>query len=97
MRTGAAYVASLRDGRAVFLDGEPVPDVTRHPAFAAAIRRVAETYDRAAAAPDVTTAVDPATGRRVGAMWLIPRRAEDLLVREGVHRFWAEASYGLMG
>jgi 4-hydroxyphenylacetate 3-monooxygenase len=97
MRAGAAYVESLRDGRAVFLDGDRVPDVTKHPAFAEAIRRVAETYDRAAAAPEVTTAVDPATGRRVGAMWLIPRSAEDLVTRQRVHQFWAEASYGLMG
>ena len=97
MRTGAAYVAGLRDGRAVFLDGERVEDVTKHPAFAEPIRRIAETYDRAAAAPEVTTAVDPATGRRLGAMWLIPRSAEDLAVRQRVHRFWAEASYGLMG
>lgn len=97
MRTGAAYVESLRDGRAVFLDGERVKDVTAHPAFAEPIRRIAETYDRAAAAPETTTAVDPATGRRVGAMWLIPRSAEDLAVRRRVHRFWAEASYGLMG
>ncbi|HXG03465.1 MAG TPA: 4-hydroxyphenylacetate 3-hydroxylase N-terminal domain-containing protein [Candidatus Binatia bacterium] len=97
MRTGAAYVAGLRDGRAVFLDGERVEDVAKHPAFAEPIRRIAETYDQAAAAPEVTTAVVPATGRRMGAMWLIPRSAEDLAVRQRVHRFWAEASYGLMG
>ncbi|PYN70137.1 MAG: 4-hydroxyphenylacetate 3-hydroxylase, partial [Candidatus Rokuibacteriota bacterium] len=97
MRGGAAYVASLRDGRAVFLDGERVDDVTKHPAFVEPIRKIAETYDRAAASPDVTTAVDPATGRRVGAMWLIPRSADDLEIRRRVHRFWAEPSYGLMG
>ena len=46
---------------------------------------------------DLTTCVDPATGRRMGAMWLIPRSAEDLGRRRAVHRFWAEGSYGLMG
>src|SRR5712664_4274381 len=71
MRSGDAYVASLRDGRTVYLDGERVDDVTKHPAFVEPIRRIAEAYDRAKAAPDVTMAVDPATGRRVGAMWLI--------------------------
>ena len=50
MRSGDAYVASLRDGRSVFLDGERVDDVTKHPAFVEPIRRVAETYDRAKAA-----------------------------------------------
>src|SRR5947207_14744216 len=97
MRRGADYLASLRDGRAVFLDGERVDDVTKHPAFAESVRRIAERYDAAGAAPDVTTCVEPATGRRIGAMWLIPRSADDLGRRRAVHRFWAEGSYGLMG
>lgn len=97
MRRAADYLAALRDGRAVFLDGNPVRDVTTHPAFAESTRRIAERYDAAAAAPDITTCVDPATGRRIGAMWLIPRSAEDLGRRRAVHRFWAEGSYGLMG
>src|SRR5258705_5834791 len=96
MRRGADYLASLRDGRAVFLDGERVDDVTRHPAFAESVRRIAERYDAAAASPDVTTCLDPATGKRIGAMWLIPRTAEDLGRLRAVHRFWAEGSYRLM-
>ena len=99
MRRGDEYVEGLRDGRVVFLDGERVVDVTTHPAFAEAIRRIAERYDlaRSDAARDLTTYVDPASGARYGAMWLIPRTAEDLEARRRVHRFWAEASYGLMG
>ena len=97
MRPAADYVASLRDGRAVFLDGERVADVTTHPAFAEPIRRVAERYEAARQAPDVTECVDPASGRRIGAMWLILRSAEDLGRRRAVHLFWAEGSYGLMG
>src|SRR5438128_1781143 len=97
MRRGADYLASLRDGRAVFLDGERVDDVTKHPAFAESVRRIAERYDAAGEALDVTTCVDPARGERIGAMWLIPRSAEDLGRRRAVHRFWAEGSYGLMG
>jgi 4-hydroxyphenylacetate 3-monooxygenase len=97
MRRGADYVAALRDGRAVFLDGERVADVTRHPAFAEPVRRIAERYDAALAAPERTTCLDPDTGKRIGAMWLVPRSAEDLGRRREVHRFWAEGSYGLMG
>jgi 4-hydroxyphenylacetate 3-monooxygenase len=99
MRSGDAYVASLRDGRAVYLDGERVDDVTKHPAFVEAIRRIAETYDRAKAAehdPALTFA-DPATGARHSNMWLVPRSADDLGARRRVHRFWAEPSFGLMG
>jgi 4-hydroxyphenylacetate 3-monooxygenase len=99
MRSGDAYVADLRDGRSVYLDGERVGDVTKHPAFAEPIRRIAETYDRARSddALDVTSYLDPATGERHGTMWLVPRCAADLEARRRVHRFWAEASYGLMG
>ncbi|HEV8144260.1 MAG TPA: 4-hydroxyphenylacetate 3-hydroxylase N-terminal domain-containing protein [Methylomirabilota bacterium] len=91
------YVTSLRDGRAIFLDGARVDDVTTHSAFAESVRRIVERYDAAGKAEDVTTCVDPASGRRIGAMWLIPRSAEDLGRRRAVHRFWAEGSYGLMG
>ena len=99
MRNGDAYVASLRDGRAVYLDGERVDDVAKHPAFSEPIRRIAETYERARAAeadPALTFA-DPASGKRHSNMWLIPRSAEDLGARRRVHRFWAEPSFGLMG
>ena len=30
----------------MFLDGERVDDVTKHPAFAEPIRRIADTYDQ---------------------------------------------------
>ena len=99
MRSGDAYVASLRDGRAVFLDGERVDDVTKHPAFVEPIRRIAETYDRArsAATDPALTFADPTTGARHSNMWLVPRSADDLGARRRVHRFWAEPSFGLMG
>jgi 4-hydroxyphenylacetate 3-monooxygenase len=99
MRSGSHYLESLRDGRAVFLDGERVDDVTKHPAFAAPIRRIAQTWDLAGAAgaEAATTYVDAATGRRHSAMWLVPRSAEDLAARRRVHRLWAEPTYGLMG
>ncbi len=97
MRRGEDYVAALRDGRVVLLDGERVKDVPAHPAFAAAIRTVAATYDAAR-----STAGEPATwvdgdGVRRSTMWLVPRSADDLAARRRCHRFWAEPSYGLMG
>jgi 4-hydroxyphenylacetate 3-monooxygenase len=99
MRSGQQYLENLRDGRAVFLDGERVEDVTAHPAFGEPMRRVAETYDRVrAAGPDSSLSfTDPATGERYSNMWLIPRSADDLGARRRIHRFWAEPSYGLMG
>ena len=99
MRSGSHYLASLDDGRAVFLDGERVDDVTKHPAFAEPIRRIAHIWDlaRAPETTSATTYVDAATGRRHSSMWLVPRSADDLAARRRVHRLWAEPSYGLMG
>ena len=43
--TGAEYLASLRDGREVYVYGERVEDVTTHPAFRNAARSIARLYD----------------------------------------------------
>ena len=98
MRRGEQYLASLRDGRAVFLDGARVADVTGIP----------PSPSRSGASPTATTPRSPtpgtaprspipSTGKPIGAMWLVPRSAEDLGRRRAVHRFWAEGSFGLMG
>src|SRR4029077_18467777 len=42
---GAEYLASLRDGREVYVYGERVDDVTTHPAFRNAARSIARLYD----------------------------------------------------
>src|SRR3989441_4867770 len=99
MRGGDAYVASLRDGRAVYLDGERVDDVTKHPAFVEPIRRIAETYDRAkaAAGEPALTFADQATGARHSNMWPPPRSAEDPRPRPRVPRVWAQPSFGPTG
>jgi 4-hydroxyphenylacetate 3-monooxygenase len=47
LRTGADYRQSLRDGRAVWIDGERVADVTRHPAFKPIVDARARMYDMA--------------------------------------------------
>jgi aromatic ring hydroxylase len=43
--TGDDYLASLRDGREVWIDGERPADVTAHPAFRNSARSVARLYD----------------------------------------------------
>ncbi|MGH7908111.1 MAG: 4-hydroxyphenylacetate 3-hydroxylase family protein [Candidatus Binataceae bacterium] len=99
MRIGEEYIRGLRDGRAVYLDGDPVADVTTHPAFAAPIQRIAAVYDMArdpSRARNLTF-VDEISGERISNMWLIPRTADDIRAHRRVHELWAEATYGLMG
>src|SRR5215218_4690312 len=43
--TGAEYLESLRDGREVWIYGERVKDVTKHPAFRNSAVSVAKLYD----------------------------------------------------
>jgi 4-hydroxyphenylacetate 3-monooxygenase len=99
LRTGAQYLASLNDGRQVFLEGERVGDVSRHPAFREAARSVARLYDIAAAPEnrELMTLTSPKTGSPVLRAFQIPRTHADLRARRLFHEKWAEATFGLMG
>ena len=98
-RPGEDYVRGLRDGRAVLLNGERVPDVTIHPAFAGGIRSIANLYDLAAdpANRELMTYPSPRDGRPINKSWLVPRSRDDLAARRRAIKFWADASYGLLG
>ena len=99
MRMGAEYLASLRDGRQVFVDGEHVKDVTAHPAFREAARSVARLYDIAAAPEnrELMTYTSPKTGAPVWNCFRIPKNHDELRIRRLFSEKWAEASFGLMG
>ena len=99
-RTGAQYIAGLRQrAAAIYINGQPVPDVTAHPAFAGGIQTVAHLldlqHDPALAAE--MTYPSPATGNPVGLSFIMPRSAADLARRRQMMRQWALASCGMMG
>lgn len=98
-RSGADYIASLRDRRNVYLDGERVTDVTTHPAFAEAVRSIAALYDFAhdPANRELMTYPSARDGRPVNKAWLVPRTREDLAARRRAIKAWADLSYGLLG
>ena len=99
MRTGAEYLRSLQDGRQVYVNGERVADVVRHPAFREAARSVARLYDIAAAPEnrERMTFPSPRTGAPVLRAYQIPRTHADLRARRLFSETWAEATFGLMG
>lgn len=80
IRSGEAYIESLRDGRDVWLGGERVADVPAHPAFRGCVNSVGELYDmqRDPAYADLLT-FDPGDGRRALKSYCAPRSAADLL------------------
>jgi 4-hydroxyphenylacetate 3-monooxygenase len=98
-RRGEEYVRGLRDGRTVLLSGERVADVTTHPAFAAGIRSIANLFDLAAdtANRELMTYPSPRDGRPINKAWLVPRSRDDLVARRRAIKFWADATYGLLG
>jgi 4-hydroxyphenylacetate 3-monooxygenase len=99
LRTGAEYLASLNDGRQVFVEGERLADVSAHKAFREAARSVARLYDLAAA-PELRermTFASPKTGAPVLRAYQIPRDAVGLRERRLFSETWAEATFGLMG
>jgi len=99
LRTGAEYIRSLNDGRAVFVEGERVKDVSRHKAFREAARSVARLYDIAAAPEnrELMTFTSPKTGAPVHRSYQMPGSHADLRQRRLFHEKWAEATFGLMG
>lgn len=98
-RTGEQYLESLDDGRAIYIDGARVEDVTAHPAFAQSARSVARLYDIAAdpAEAQTMTTDSPYGEGRINVANMIPRSREDLVRRRRGLRRWSEATFGLMG
>lgn len=97
MRKGDDYLASLRDGREVHLDGERVADVTEHPAFAPVTRTVAGLYDLAADPASGMTYPAPETGRDANRVFCVPRSREDLAARRRAIETWARHTHGWVG
>jgi len=95
---GRRYVESLRDGREVWLHGEKVADVTRHPAFALVVRAFADLYDQQHRAPtqELMTYVDE-DGVRGSISYLPPTSPEDLIRRRRNTEVWTEQSFGMLG
>jgi 4-hydroxyphenylacetate 3-monooxygenase len=73
-RTGAAYIAGLRDNPpALYMQGEQVKDVTTYPGLRNGVRTLAQLYDMQhdPVLRDVMTYVSPTTGDRVGLSFII--------------------------
>ncbi|MFJ5834073.1 4-hydroxyphenylacetate 3-hydroxylase family protein [Streptomyces sp. NPDC093089] len=92
-RSGQEYLEGLRDGRAVWLDGERVGDVTAHPAFRTTAASFAGLYDLADDPVHRPVLVQGGTRRACA----VPRSYEDLVARRRSFRTTAEASYGFLG
>ncbi len=91
IRTGDQYRDSIRDNREVFINGERVKDVTRHPMFRPLVDIRARIYDMAhdPATRDVMTVVQDGQVNAVGNVlpytqddWWAKRRATDTVLED---------------
>lgn len=98
-KNGIRHLASLRDGRQIYLDGQLVGDHTEHPAFRNAVRSAARLYEFQADPQHAErmTFVSPRTGERVGRMWQLPTSHAELVERRNALVAWAELSCGMLG
>ncbi|HEY9391804.1 MAG TPA: 4-hydroxyphenylacetate 3-hydroxylase family protein [Mycobacteriales bacterium] len=98
LMTGADYLDSLRDGRQVYIYGEPVKDVTAHPAFRNAALSVSRLYDALhdPATRDVLTTVDH-LGQRTHRFFTPSRSAAELMAAREAIACWSRMNYGFMG
>jgi aromatic ring hydroxylase len=87
IRTGEEYLQSLRDGRRLWLMGQPVEDVTTHPALAGCARSVAAVYDlqHDAAYHELLTFPSPDTGKPVSRAYLLPQSVDDLALQRRMY------------
>jgi 4-hydroxybutyryl-CoA dehydratase/vinylacetyl-CoA-Delta-isomerase len=83
LRDGKQYLESLRDGREVYIHGERVEDVTRHPILRKAIDHGAIDYelDKRRELHELLVTRSPTTGNEMRRYFEIPKSGEDLLRR----------------
>ncbi|WP_203362867.1 4-hydroxyphenylacetate 3-hydroxylase N-terminal domain-containing protein [Bacillus sp. REN10] len=98
MLNGQEYLESLKDGRAVYLNGEKISDVTEHPAYRNSARSIARMYD-ALHDPEMGKILTTETeyGDRTHKFFKTPKSAQDLLESRDAIAQWARLSYGFMG
>lgn len=99
-RNGRQFIDGLKARpRDVWVKGERVPDVTRHPAFKGVVGALAHLYDLQcdAATENKLTYTVPETGKRAGLAFMPARSIDDLRRRRAAYHTWAETNFGLMG
>src|SRR3977135_867618 len=98
--TGAEYLASLRDGRAVYVYGEPGGGRNRHPPFLSAARAIARLYD-ALHDPKtkdlLTSPTDTGSGGYTHKFFRAAHSRDELIAQRDAIAQWARMSYGWMG
>lgn len=98
--TGDEYLASLRDDREVYINGERVDDITTHPAFRNSARSIANLYDALHDPKHKDTLcwdTDTGNGGYTHKFFRYARSGEELKEQQEAIELWARLTYGWMG
>ncbi|GBU09885.1 4-hydroxyphenylacetic hydroxylase [Gammaproteobacteria bacterium] len=98
--TGKEYLASLKDGRNVYIYGKKVDDVTTHPAFRNSAASVAKLYDALhdpATKDKLCWDTDTGNGGYTHKFFRIAKSKDDLRQQRDAIADWSRLSYGWMG
>lgn len=96
VRTGKEYLQTLKDDRAIYINGERVQDVTTHPAFTGITHTIAGLYDLAwDESQNMTYKTED--GTLANKIYMIPRSREELEERRLAISKWSEATCGFVG
>lgn len=96
VRTGAQYIAGLKDEREVWLDDKKI-NVVEDSAMAGSVQGMAGYYDWQHKYAEDCIVEDPETGQPMSGSHIIPRNAEDLQKRHRTYDRLARYSYGMLG
>ncbi|MFH6781071.1 4-hydroxyphenylacetate 3-hydroxylase family protein [Methylobacterium sp. MA0201] len=98
MKTGSQHIASLKDRRALYIDGQRVEDATRHPAFARTIASVGRLFDFASdpAQAELMSFATP-EGGRANRIWQLPESYGNLVARRQGLEAWTGLHAGFLG
>jgi 4-hydroxyphenylacetate 3-monooxygenase len=98
IKTGAQHIASLRDGREIYLDGQRVSDPTAHPAYRSAIGSIGKMFDFQSAQEnrDLMT-FETESGTLANRIWELPGSYDALVKRRKGLEAWTELHAGFMG
>ncbi|MFH5821164.1 4-hydroxyphenylacetate 3-hydroxylase N-terminal domain-containing protein [Georgenia sp. AZ-5] len=99
-QTGEEYLASLRDGREVWIYGERIGDVTTHPAYRNSARSIARLYDALhdpAVNANLIAPTDTGNGGYTHAFFKAPRTKDELRAGRDAIAAWQRLVWGWMG
>lgn len=98
IKTGEQHIASLRDSREIYLDGERVEDVTTHPAYRGAVASVGRMFDfQSALENQGLMTFRTETGTLANRIWQLPTSYAELVERRRALEAWTELHAGFLG